>query len=318
MNAANGKPAVFLDRDNTLIEDPGYLRDPAQVRLLDGVAGSLWRLRQAGYEIVVASNQSGVARGLITEEQVQAVNDRMRELLRSDDADVDAIYYCPHLDGPEAVVEEYRRESDLRKPAPGMLLQAATERGLDLHRSWMIGDSPRDVQAGRAAGCRTIMLGNGTAQPADADKVVSDLPDAVEYILVGASASQCPQVEKPAPPPTATIPSAPIVAELAPPPNIQVEKPEPPTRPATQGSRSDELMGQILEELRVIRRERQHHEFSIGQLAGAIAQAFAVCATGWGLYAAVNSDGNAATIRLLAAIVFQLAALTWFSAGRQR
>lgn len=150
--------AVFLDRDKTLMEDPGYVSDPGQVRLLGGAAEAVARLRGAGYLVIVVTNQSGIARGKITEAQIAAVHERLRELLRRAGTDLDAIYYCPYLDGPDAVVAQYRRDSDLRKPRPGMLLQAAREMEIDLSRSWMIGDEARDAQAGRAAGCRTILL----------------------------------------------------------------------------------------------------------------------------------------------------------------
>lgn len=186
-------PAVFLDRDNTLIEDPGYINDPAAVRLLPGAGEALRRIRAAGYRAVVVTNQSGVARGRITEGQLVAVHARLRELLGAEGAELDAIYHCPYLDGPEAVVAAYRRDSDLRKPRPGMLLLAARELGLDLARSWMVGDSARDVEAGRAAGCRTILIRGHEAQAAArgqaasggtvrADYFARDLVAAADYI----------------------------------------------------------------------------------------------------------------------------------------
>lgn len=181
------RAAVFLDRDNTLIADPGYISDPDQVRLLPGAAAALRRIRSAGFAAVVVTNQSGIARGRITEPQLAAVHARMRELLRAQGADVDAIYYCPYLDGPEAVVAGYRRDSDLRKPKPGMLLSAAREMGIDLGRSWMVGDSVRDIEAGRAAGCRTIRLAgrveDRVGDGPGADHVAADLGEAVECIL---------------------------------------------------------------------------------------------------------------------------------------
>ena len=102
--AGGGKSAVFVDRDNTLIDDPGYLRDPENVRLLEGVAEALIRLRGAGYPVIVVTNQSGIARGYLSEEELEAIHKRMAGLLRARDAAVDAIYYCPYLNGPDAVV----------------------------------------------------------------------------------------------------------------------------------------------------------------------------------------------------------------------
>ncbi len=184
MNENNSRPAVFLDRDNTLIEDPDYLRDPKQVRLLPGAAGAVSALREAGYSIVVVTNQSGIARGYLTEQELANVHERMKQLLRAEGATLDAIYYCPYFDGPAAVVGQYRRDSDLRKPRPGMLLKAAQEHDLTLSASWMIGDSERDIEAGRAAGCRTILIGDDRANRlARAEFTAQDLAAAAAIIL---------------------------------------------------------------------------------------------------------------------------------------
>jgi D-glycero-D-manno-heptose 1,7-bisphosphate phosphatase len=178
------KPAVFLDRDDTLIEDMAYTADPDRVRLLPGAAAAIRRLREAGYLVVVATNQSGVARGLFGEEQLAETHQRMRELLRDHGAGLDAIYFCPFLPGPDAVVPAFRKDSDLRKPKPGMLLQAAADMDIDLAASWMIGDAPRDAEAGRAAGCRTIMLTRSNAlPPRSADFTAPDLAVAADVVL---------------------------------------------------------------------------------------------------------------------------------------
>jgi len=140
-------PAAFLDRDGTLIEDLHYLGDPERVRLLDGAAAAVARLRRAGYVVVVVSNQSGVGRGLFAQSAVEQVNERTRELLlRADEqAQLRAFYYCPHA--PE-------EECSCRKPLPGLFLRAAEDHALDLAQSIAFGDAERDVQAARAAGCR--------------------------------------------------------------------------------------------------------------------------------------------------------------------
>lgn len=150
------RPAIFLDRDGTLIEDPGYLRDVAGVRLLAGVGEALRDLRSGGFGLVVVTNQSGVARGLLDEICLAAIHDRMRQLLGQEGVRLDGLYYCPYH--PEGVVEAYRKESDWRKPGCGMLRQAASDLSIDLGQSWMIGDGVRDVEAGRRAGCRTVLL----------------------------------------------------------------------------------------------------------------------------------------------------------------
>lgn len=298
--SANGRRAVFLDRDNTLIDDPGYLKDPAHVKLLDGAAEATARLRRAGFAVVVVTNQSGVARGLMAESDVTAVHARMKELLSAGGGGIDGVYYCPYLDGPEAVREEYRRDSELRKPRPGMLELAARELGLDLSRSWMVGDSSRDVEAGRAAGCRTIFIGPG-GQAARADVVAPNLTVAAERILAETSRDT-----------------------VTPPTPARQENPNPATTPtATNPHAESPTLSAMLEELRMIRRDRQYDDFSIGRLAGAIAQAFAVIAIGWGLYAWVDAGTNpeaptTATIRLLAGIAFQIMALTWFSAAKRK
>jgi len=185
---------LFLDRDGTLIELEPYLCDPQRVRLIPGAAGALRRAREAGYRLVVASNQSGVARGLYGDEAVRAVEARVRELLETEGVTVDGFYHCPHH-------PEHTGRCQCRKPAPGMLLLAARELGLDLDRSFMVGDTPADLQAGAAAGCRSLLvrtgyggrerergehreaLGDGgAARPAAS---VESLEQAVEAILAG-------------------------------------------------------------------------------------------------------------------------------------
>ena len=181
------KQAVFLDRDNTIIADPGYIHDPGLVALLPSAAEGIRLLNGAGFTIVVVTNQSGIARGLLSEEQLAAVHKRLRDVLREEGALIDAIYYCPYLDSPDATVERYRRDSELRKPKPGMLRLAADELGLTLAESWMVGDSGRDVLAGSRAGCRTILLQGGSDRaidpPCKPHFVAASLHEAAEIIL---------------------------------------------------------------------------------------------------------------------------------------
>ena len=150
------KRAVFLDRDNTLLEDPGYISDPSLVRLLPGVELALKSLAHAGYKLVVITNQSGIARGMLTEETLDKIHAEMRRQLSDSGVNIDAIFYCPYH--PEGTVEQFAHESELRKPKPGMLLKAAKQLDIDLSASWMVGDSPRDIEAGLRAGCRTVRL----------------------------------------------------------------------------------------------------------------------------------------------------------------
>ncbi len=186
--------AVFLDRDGTLVDDPGYLRDPGQVRLLPGAGQAVAALRRAGLKVVVVTNQSGVARGLLDEACLAAIHDRMRRLLAEHGAQLDGLYYCPYH--PDGVVQAYRRESDWRKPGCGMLVAAARDLGLDLGASWMIGDSPRDVEAGRRAGCRTILLGSAGQDGRGADLVAADLREAAGRLLEACGRLGAVQVER--------------------------------------------------------------------------------------------------------------------------
>lgn len=170
-----GGAAVFLDRDGTLIEDVGYPRDPEEVRLLPGVPAALRRLAAAGLRLVVVSNQSGIGRGLIRTEEASAVHDRLVAHLGGQGIVLDGAKYCPHAPGEGC---------DCRKPAPGMLLDAAAELDLDLGSSFMIGDKQSDVEAGRRAGCRaTVLLATGAAETGAADHVAADLGSAADLIL---------------------------------------------------------------------------------------------------------------------------------------
>jgi histidinol-phosphate phosphatase family protein len=149
------RPAVFLDRDGVLIDHVPYLADPAAVRLLPDAAQAVLRLRRAGYACVVVSNQSGVARGLINDQQLTAVTDRMAALFAEEGAVFDGVFYCPvaSAESDRTVVEHPDR-----KPGPGMLLRAAQQLHLDLRRSWMVGDAISDILAGLNAGCRGSIL----------------------------------------------------------------------------------------------------------------------------------------------------------------
>jgi histidinol-phosphate phosphatase family protein len=171
---AHFAPAVFLDRDGTLIHDVGYPNDPESVRLLDGAAKALATLRQRGFRLVVVSNQSGIARGLVTPMQAAAVHERFVEELSRYGAAVDDARYCPH--GPDD-------GCSCRKPEAGLLLSAADELGLDPESSFSIGDKESDVEAGRRLGCRTILLARGQDVETQADCVAADWPEAIAFIL---------------------------------------------------------------------------------------------------------------------------------------
>lgn len=139
--------AVFLDKDGTLVENVPYNVDPTRMRLAPGAAEALARISAAGYRVIVVSNQPGVALGLFAERELERVQRHLARLVP-----MSAFYYCPHA--PQA-------GCPCRKPRSGMLLQAAREQGVELAQSWMVGDILDDVEAGRRAGCRTVLVDNG-------------------------------------------------------------------------------------------------------------------------------------------------------------
>ena len=188
------KRAAFLDRDGVLIPDDGLLRDPARVQLLDGVAEALSSLERGGFELIVVSNQPVIARGMATEDDVHAVNNAIaRAVSSAGGPQLNVFYFCPHH--PNAYVEQYRLDCDCRKPRPGLFRRAASERGVDLHASYMVGDRITDVVAGAMAGCKTVLVETGrhtdplieTTMVIDPlitpDFVCAGLPAAAEWIL---------------------------------------------------------------------------------------------------------------------------------------
>lgn len=189
------RPAVFLDRDGVLIAEVEYLSDVSQVRLIPGAAAAVRRLNDAGLAVVVITNQSGVARGHFPESRVREVHRHIAELLLAEaGASIDRFDYSPFH--PTEGVGEYRRDTDCRKPKPGMLLRGATALGLDLSASWMVGDRRSDLEAGAAAGCRTILVRTGYGEGCDVTApderlnlvaVVPTVVEAVDRILEVAS-----------------------------------------------------------------------------------------------------------------------------------
>lgn len=172
--------AVFLDRDGTIIVNRHYGSDPARIKLLDGVIEGLLELREAGYKLLLVSNQSGVARGYFDEGAIARMHDRLQRLLDAHGAALDGLEYCPHH--PEGVASPYDVECSCRKPAPGMLRRAARKHGINLSTSWMVGDIEADVEAGRRAGVRTVLVGPETSLPPP-DFRAKDFTAAVRYIL---------------------------------------------------------------------------------------------------------------------------------------
>jgi D-glycero-D-manno-heptose 1,7-bisphosphate phosphatase len=151
--------AVFIDKDGTLIPDIPYNVDPDLVTVEQETIEGLRLMKDDGFLLIVISNQSGVARGYFTEEELGKVWNKISGLLQKDQLAIDAFYYCPHH--PDAIMKQYALLCDCRKPLPGLILKAANELKIDLSQSWMIGDILNDVEAGNRAGCSTILIDNG-------------------------------------------------------------------------------------------------------------------------------------------------------------
>jgi len=182
--------ALLLDRDGTICEDVGYLGVVEDLRLLPRSADAIVAATAAGFQCVLITNQAGVARGVLDESRLDEIHDRLRELLDTEGARLDGIYYCPHH--PEGEIDRYRASCDCRKPKAGMLLRARDEMGIDLGLSYVVGDHLRDIEAGHAAGTSTVLVltGHGREQYAKRDPatprpthVAEDLHEAVEWIL---------------------------------------------------------------------------------------------------------------------------------------
>ena len=293
-----GTTAVFWDRDNTLIVDPGDLSDPDEVELLPGAAEAVKALGAAGYENVIVTNQSGIARGRFDEPTLERIHDRLQELFTAEGATINAIYHCPYLDSAEATVEVYRRASDLRKPKPGMWVKASLERGIDLVGSWTIGDSLTDAEAGRAAGCRTILIRPEATEAAseartdEADFVVGSLAEAAEIVVKHTREA-----------------------------NHEADK--------SDEAESASVLEEILQFLRMVDRRKQREDFSLSRLAGAMVQILALGAFVWALFGVLRPETEDTAgwqlvrltshlVRLGFAIFLQMLALTLFVISPKR
>lgn len=174
-----GRRAVFLDRDGVLsVEGGEYVTCPEKLRLLPGVGQAVARLNGAGYPVFVYTNQAGVGRGYMTLEALDAVHVRMRQEIEAAGGKIEAVYACPHAPDSGCAC---------RKPLPGMLLQAAQEHAIDLSQSYAVGDSPRDIAAGKAAGCHTVLVLSGHTTTYSRDTFPAPQPDLIFADLVQAT-----------------------------------------------------------------------------------------------------------------------------------
>ena len=323
--------AIFLDRDETLIEDPGYINNPDQVKLLDGVAEALIELKDLGYKLIVVTNQSVVARGIVTEKILGEIHDRLKQLLAEKGAFLDRIYYCPYH--PDGIVPKYRKESNCRKPNPGMLIRAADEMDIDLSQSWCIGNSSRDVEAGLRAGCKTILLDTPSHQRppgpslsltgVTADYRAVNIKEAVNIIkkylrstVAGQAQAQpiaASQTEQAAEQVSEAAEPALLTEEQKPQPELQEPQPQLP-RQEIPADRTEQLLSSILVQLKSMQRENMFGEFSIMRLMAGVVQIivlFCLLVTVWFLMNPDRQD-NSVFIALGFAIVLQLMALTFY------
>lgn len=186
------RPAIFLDRDGTVTDEVGYINHVSRAKIYPFAAEAVRMLKSTGLPVIIVTNQSGVGRGYFTEEIVGQVHRMVQDNLEAAGTTIDAYYHCPHH--PSAVVEKYRQECRCRKPGTGMPEEAAEKFGIDLSRSWVVGDTYRDMKMGFAIGARTILLMTGygrgeyeyrrTEWPRMPDWVAENLLEAAKLILM--------------------------------------------------------------------------------------------------------------------------------------
>jgi D-glycero-D-manno-heptose 1,7-bisphosphate phosphatase len=294
------RPAIFFDRDNTLIANDGFLGEAEKVVLIDGAADAIAKARSLGFATVIISNQSGVARGLFGEEDVLEVNQRLDELLKAANpaAVIDRHEFCPYH--PEATVEQYKQDSSLRKPKPGMILAAAQRLALDLSRSWVIGDAPRDIEAGKAAGCRTILIHQPDlpASPAASEQlssqpeqIVSNLAEAMDFIQKQNDAEA-----------SAAVAAAPATPPPAPPAQLPM-------------TRLEQLTEQILFELRKAREHGEYPDFAVSKLLAGIVQVLALAVV---FLSYLYRNDESFSGLLLFAVFMQTLTISLLIMGRQK
>ncbi len=185
------KKAVFLDRDGTINIDSGYINSPELFQFIPGSIQAIRRLKKAGFLIIIVTNQAGIAKGIIKEENIESLNSAFMELLKKNGAGCDGYYFCPHHH--EGSIEKYRKKCGCRKPEPGMLLRAASEHGVDLNSSFFVGDKVSDILAADNAGVKPLLVMTGYGRTefensplicaSTASVAVYDLYDAAGWIL---------------------------------------------------------------------------------------------------------------------------------------
>ena len=178
---------VFLDRDGTINKEVNYLNHPDQIELISGSAEGIKLLNENGFTVVVITNQSGVARGIIDEENLPLIKDRLCCLLEEKGAKIDGYYYCPHY--PDGKIEKFAFKCDCRKPEPGMLRKAAEDLDIDLKRSYVVGDKACDIKLGKNIGAVSIMVKTGYGESEaencelSPDYTADNLFDSAQWII---------------------------------------------------------------------------------------------------------------------------------------
>jgi D-glycero-D-manno-heptose 1,7-bisphosphate phosphatase len=313
--------AVFLDRDDTLIHDPGYINDPDQVELIEGVPQALIELRRLGYKLIIVSNQSGVARGIVTEKKLAEIHERLEQLLAEQGAKLDKIYYCPYH--PEGAVAKYRKHSDCRKPKPGMILTAAEEMDIDPAESWLVGDSSHDIEAGKSAGCTTILIQNAThnrtLEPGqtEPDYMAVNMKEVVNIIKKHIRNRQDMEIEKTEKKQTdnKVEPLMPYASKPEP-----IKETEETEQPTSQPAKQQQLLAEILDQLRRNQRSEMFGEFSVTRFMAMTVQVIVLACLLISVWLLMSPTRQADTvlISLVFALVFQMMALTFFVMQRQK
>lgn len=322
--------AIFLDRDDTIIEDTGYINSAEQVKLLPAAAQALVEMRKMGYKLIVVSNQSGIARGLLTEQALAQIHERLKQLLAEHNAYLDRIYYCPYL--PDGAVGKYRKDSDWRKPKPGMFLAAAKEMKINIAESWMIGNAYIDVAAGKAAGCRTILIKSNIKPPVkkqddpDPDFETINLREAVNVVKRELTRKSAP------PQPQATKTETPhqIAQQIQPEEKSQMSNEETPVEqpqetkivnlPVSDPGRTEQLLEEIKLLLKSHHRSEQFTEFSAMKLFASVLQVlvmFCLVVAVWYKLSPTGKDNTVFTA-IGFAIILQLIALTLYVMHKDR
>lgn len=313
------RKAVFLDRDGTVIQDMGYGAEVSKLQFLPGAIEAVKRFNQAGYLVVIVTNQSGVARGLFSEEELEAFNQKLTSLAQERDARIDAIYYCPHH--PEGEVPIHTVDCRCRKPKPGLLLRAAEQLDIDLGASFAIGDMPRDVEAGRRAGCRTVFIKSETSTDAASDFTAASLLEAADIILEACAQDTGEKMPDTVAKTCANCGKEILDEDLGAGRAVEQEGKylcphcaHPREAPAPEASHPEETLRQIQIDLKNLLSHLTYERFSIWNVLGGIAQGGALLA----MFLAFQARGSyqQSHLMLLWAIVAQLLALTSFLKAR--